>query len=111
MRRKRAKYSRWYIHPNLTSMQAGLIKRLDKNKTYKVISADKNCGLVIIETEYPSKIMVIDQLGNATTHEMLSKKEAFAQLSGVGRLIESFISKQKRQLLVAAYAYPKRGLK
>ena len=45
--------------------------------------------------------MVIDQLGNATTHEMLSKKEAFAQLNGICGLIESFISKKKDELLVA----------
>ena len=105
-RRKRAKYNRRHIYPNLTDIQAGPINRLEKNETYKVISADKKCGLEITETEHLTKRMVTDHL-----HKRLTKKEAFAQLSGVGRLIESFISKWKAALSTARYTYLKRGLK
>ena len=75
MRRKGAKYSRRYIHPNLTEIQAGLIKRLSKNKTYKVTTADNNCGLTIIKTEHLAKRMVTDHLGNATTYKRLIKEK------------------------------------
>ena len=111
MRRERAKYSRRHICPNLTGMQAGLIKRLEKNEIYKVISADKNCGLAIIETEHLTERVVIDHLGDVTTYNILSKKEAFVQLSGVARLIEPFISKWKAALSTIDYTYLERALK
>ena len=111
MGRKIAKYSHRHIYPNLTGMQAGLIKRLEKNEIYKVISADKNCGFAIIKTEHLTERIVTDHLGDATTCKNLTKKEAFAQLSVVGRLIEYFISKWKAALSTAEYNYPKRGLK
>ena len=108
---KRAKDSHRYIHPNITGMQAWLIKQLEKNETYKVISVDNNCGLVIIETEHLTKRMLTDHLGDVTTCRRLTTKEAFAQLCGFSRLIEYFISKWKDELSVAEYTYLKRRLK
>ena len=49
---ERKRYHGQKIVPNITRMQAALIKKLKKNETFKIISADKNCGFAIIETDH-----------------------------------------------------------
>ena len=107
---ERRKCSRRRVWPNLTPMQIGLIKRLGKNETHKIISADKNCGLAIVETEFLTERGISDHLSNQEVYKRLSKKEAVGQLEGVERLIESFISKYSEELSKAEYTYLKRGL-
>ena len=104
---ERRKCSRRSVWPNLTPMQIGLIKRLGKNETHKIISADKNCGLAIVETEFLTERGISDHLSNQEVYKRLSKKEAAGQLEGVERLIESFISKYSEELSKAEYTYLK----
>lgn len=81
-----------------------MIKRLGNNDTYKGISVDKHCGLVIIDTKDLTKRAVKDHIGDTTMHTRLPEKEAFAQLSGDGRLIELFTNKRCDELSVAGHA-------
>jgi len=111
LRRERRKYSKKYIWPNLTPMQNGFIKRFGKNEIYKIISADKNCGLAVIETEHLTERGVKDHLRNADVYKRLSQGEARSQLMGVERLIESFISQHGKVLSKAEATYLKRGLR
>ena len=94
---ERKRYQRRYISPNLTPMMNGLIKKLGKNEMHKVISADKNCGFAIIETEHLTERGVSEHLGNPTVYKRLTQGEAIGQLQGVERLIESFISSNARR--------------
>ncbi len=58
--KKEHKTRRWrIIIPNLTQMQKALLKQLTKNEIFKVVSADKNCGFVLIETEHLTGIGVV----------------------------------------------------
>ena len=57
-------------------MQRGLIKKLRKNETHKVISADKNCGMAVVETEHLTKRGIADHLSNEDVYKRLSKQEA-----------------------------------
>ena len=98
MKAERAKYAPRYIHPNLTPLQSGLIRKLDKNETFKVMTADKNCGSAITETEYVTEQSVIEHLSNSTVYKKLSKGEATAQLKGVEMLIMAFYSLWQEEL-------------
>ena len=50
VRNERGSCSRKHIFPDLTPMQSGLLKILDKNEIHKRIASDKNYELAIIET-------------------------------------------------------------
>jgi hypothetical protein len=108
---ERRKYSGKRMWPNLTPMQSGLINKLSKNEIHKIISADKNCGLSIIETEFLTQRGISDHLSNSKVYKRLSKREALGQLEGVERMLQSFVSKHADRLSEAEYTYLKRGLK
>ena len=78
---------------------------------YKIISADKKYGLAIIDTEHLTERGVSGHLSESTVYNKLTKREASRQLSGIGRLIEAFISKWARGLYDAEYIFLKQGLK
>ena len=61
-------------------MQNGFIERFGKDEIYKIILADKNCGLAVIETEHLTEREVGDHLNNADVYKRLSQGEARSQL-------------------------------
>jgi hypothetical protein len=106
----RRKYSRKRMWPNLTPMQSGLIKKLSKNEIHKIISADKKCGLLIIETEFLTECGISDHLSNSKVYKRLSKGETLGQLEGVKRMLQSFLSQYADRLSETEYTCLKRGL-
>ena len=111
MKAERAKYAPRYIHPNLTPLQSALVKKLGKNEVFKVMTADKNCGSAIAETECVTEQSVNEHLSNSDVYKRLSKGEATAQLKGVEMLIMAFYSAWQEELSKAEHTYLKRGLK
>ena len=111
MRRERMKYYRKPCLPNLTPLQEGLIKLLNKNTTYKVAAADKNCGLVIAETEYLTEGGVREHLSNENVYKRLSRREAMAQLQGVESLVMSFWHNNQGKMSRAELTFLRRGYK
>ena len=69
---------------------------MHKNAVYKVMCADKNCGLAIIETARLTEKGVVEHLSNRNVYEKMSEKNARAQLKGVELLVGSFASRWQK---------------
>ncbi|KAL7553431.1 hypothetical protein ACHAWF_017429 [Thalassiosira exigua] len=92
-------------------MQQALTRRLKKNEEIKVIMADKNCGDACIDTEHLTERGVTEHLGNSKVYLRMTKKEAYAHLAGVERMVASFASKWQDNLSKAEHTYLRRGIK
>ncbi|KAL7531142.1 hypothetical protein ACHAXR_007518 [Thalassiosira sp. AJA248-18] len=90
-------------------MQNAMMKNLDPktNQLHRIISANKNCGLAIINTEHESAVS--EHLNNSEVYKRLSKGLAYGYLEGVERMFESFINQHSRSLPTAELTYLKRG--
>jgi len=62
------------IVPNITRMQAALIKKVKKNETFKIISAGKNYGFTLIESEHLKERGVSEHLNNEDVYQRISKQ-------------------------------------
>ena len=109
--REQKRYRSKKICPNLTPMQQALTRRLKKNEEIKVIMADKNCGDACIDTEHLTERGVTEHLGNSKVYIRMTKKEAYAHLAGVERMVASFASKWQDNLSKAEHTYLRRGIK
>ena len=107
----RRRYQRKDIIPNLMPDKEAMLKRLKKHKFLKIISADKNCGFVLIKTDHLTERGVNEHLKNAEVYCRLSKGVALAYLKGVEQLIENFISKYSECMSEAESTFLRRGLK
>ena len=74
-------------------------------------TADKNCGLVIAETEYLTEGGVREHLSNESVYKRLSKQEAMGQLQGVERLVMSFWNNHQNNMSRAELTFLRRGYK
>ena len=107
----RKRYSHKQVQTNLTPLQTSLIKTLAEDCRYKILGADKNCGLAIANTDPVIKQAIAEHLGDSNVYKRLTRGEAHGQLSGVGLLVESFISKWAEDLSVAECTFLRRGYK
>ena len=57
--------------PNLTRIQAALVKKLTKNEMFKTIPSDKNCGFSIIKTEHLTEHGSTEHLNDVDVYQML----------------------------------------
>ena len=88
-----------------------MIKKLKKNETFKIISADKNCGFALIETEHLTEHGISEHLNDEYVSQRISKQLAYSYLLWVEMMLQSFYSKWQDAMSEAEHTYLKRGVK
>ena len=88
-----------------------MVKQFKKIETFKIISADKNCGFALIETEHLTEHGILEHLNDEYVSQRISKQLAYSYLYGVKMMLQSLYSKWQNVMSEAEHTYLKRGVR
>jgi hypothetical protein len=110
LRELKPKFISRRVTPNLTRLQAKLLRNLKDSPDFIIFPTDKNLGPAILErSEYINRALA-DHLEDPQTYKQLQEREATAAIASLAQTVESFFEEHNKSLTKLDQTYLYRSL-